>query len=416
MRSELCVPLKIGESVIGVINAESSELDAFSRADERLLDTLAGQLATAIGRVRSAEALRQRAAELEALARVSSSLRQAQNRDEMLPLLLEAALQVMQADAGSLLLLEDEVLTFVAGRGPAEALLGQSRPPCDDPLWGVARSGQPLFIEDIHQLEAFEICEILPTLMAGMRACACVPLQTAETTVGVLHLASHASRRPNEGEARLLTAIAEMAGNALHRSALHEQTLQDATELAQAYDATIEGWASALELRDQETEGHTRRVTELTLRLARDLGIEGVELEHIRRGALLHDIGKMGVPDSILLKPGPLDEGEWAIMRQHPAYAYNMLSPIEFLHPALEIPYCHHEKWDGSGYPRGLAGEEIPLAARLFAVIDVYDALTSDRPYRKAWTPEKTIDHIREQTGKHFDPQVVEAFLKLRGL
>jgi HD-GYP domain-containing protein (c-di-GMP phosphodiesterase class II) len=174
---------------------------------------------------------------------------------------------------------------------------------------------------------------------------------------------------------------------------------------------TLEGWSRALDMRDKETEGHSIRVTEMTLRLGRLLGVRDVEEVHLRRGSLLHDMGKIGIPDAILLKPGPLTAEEWEVMRTHPVRAYEMLAPIPYLSKALEIPHCHHEKWDGSGYPRGLKGEEIPLSARIFAVVDVYDALTSDRPYRPAWTKEKALDHIREQTGKHFDPQVVEAFL-----
>ena len=164
---------------------------------------------------------------------------------------------------------------------------------------------------------------------------------------------------------------------------------------------------------DLETEGHTQRVTEMTLILARRFGFTKEELLHIRRGALLHDIGKMGVPDNILLKPEPLAEEEWIIMQKHPQYAYELLQPIDFLRLALDIPYYHHEKWDGTGYPHGLKGEDIPLTARLFAVVDVWDALRSDRPYRPAWSEEEALAYIREQVGKHFDPQVVEAFLKM---
>ena len=167
-----------------------------------------------------------------------------------------------------------------------------------------------------------------------------------------------------------------------------------------------------MDLRDKETEGHTQRVADLTVQLARMMGMSEDKIVHIRRGALLHDMGKMGVPDSILLKPGPLTDEEWIMMRRHPQFAYDMLSPIAYLHPALDIPYCHHEKWDGTGYPRGLKGEEIPLAARIFALADVWDALTSDRPYRKAWPKEKVREHIRAGSGTHFDPQMVEAFLK----
>ena len=189
------------------------------------------------------------------------------------------------------------------------------------------------------------------------------------------------------------------------------QNLEEAhQQLLLAYDKTIEGWSRAMDLRDKETEGHTRRVTQLTLKVAGLFGIKGEELTHIQRGALLHDMGKLGIPDAILHKPDKLNDEEWELMRQHPQMAYEMLHPIEYLHPALDIPYCHHEKWDGSGYPRGLRGEEIPLPARIFAVVDVWDALTSDRPYRAAWSKEKTLELIQEQSGKHFDPKVVEVF------
>lgn len=184
----------------------------------------------------------------------------------------------------------------------------------------------------------------------------------------------------------------------------HEDTIQ-------AYDRTIEGWCKALELRDNVTEGHTQRVTELTLLIASQMGISEQELVHIRRGALMHDIGKMGIPDSILKKPGPLDVDEWKEMRRHPVYAYEMLNRIDYLAPAIAIPYCHHEKWDGSGYPRGIQGDEIPIEARIFAIADVWDALRSDRPYRDALPASTALEYVQENRGTHFDPQVVEAFL-----
>jgi HD-GYP domain-containing protein (c-di-GMP phosphodiesterase class II) len=183
--------------------------------------------------------------------------------------------------------------------------------------------------------------------------------------------------------------------------------------LAMAHEMTLEGWAKALELRDVETEGHSERVTNMTLRLARAMDVSRDLLPHLHRGALLHDIGKMGIPDRILLKPATLDPAEWEIMRLHPVYAYQMLAPIVYLAPAIDIPYCHHEKWDGSGYPRALQGEEIPLSARIFAVVDVYDALGSNRPYRSAWPKEQIIQYIRENSGAHFDPYVVRVFLSV---
>ena len=181
--------------------------------------------------------------------------------------------------------------------------------------------------------------------------------------------------------------------------------------LTNAYDSTLEGWVRALDLRDRETEGHTRRVTKLTAELARRMGVPEEDLVHIRRGALLHDIGKIGIPDAVLKKPGPLDEDEWKLMRQHPVWAHEMISAVDFLQSALDIPYCHHERWDGEGYPRGLAGESIPLSARVFAVVDVWDALRSDRSYSEAWDEDRVLAHLREQAGGHFDPAVVEEFL-----
>jgi putative nucleotidyltransferase with HDIG domain len=180
-----------------------------------------------------------------------------------------------------------------------------------------------------------------------------------------------------------------------------------------SYDATIEGWSRALDYRDKETEGHSQRVTEMTVKIAQFMGMSEAELAHVRRGALLHDIGKMGIPDRILLKPGKLTDEEWEIMRKHAEYAYELLSPIAFLRPALDIPYCHHEKWDGTGYPRGLKGEQIPLSARIFAVVDVWDALNSDRPYRPAWPKEKAYEYISEKAGEDFDPGVAGVFLKV---
>ncbi|HET9588716.1 MAG TPA: HD domain-containing phosphohydrolase [Anaerolineales bacterium] len=199
-------------------------------------------------------------------------------------------------------------------------------------------------------------------------------------------------------------------------NAMVESLNRSQKELIKSYDETLEGWAKALELRDKETEGHSERVTRLTVRLAEAMGIQGEDLVNIRRGALLHDIGKMGTPDAILRKEGPLDEEERRIIQKHPRDAYEMLRQIDYLHVALEIPYCHHEKWDGTGYPCGLRGEDIPISARIFAIVDVWDALTSDRPYRKALPAEEVIEFLKSQSGSHFDPKVVDVFVSLPGL
>lgn len=193
----------------------------------------------------------------------------------------------------------------------------------------------------------------------------------------------------------------------------HGKLKQAHSELQNSYEETLKGWVRALDARDSETELHSKRVMLLTTAIARQVGITDDDLENIRRGALLHDIGKIGVPDHILLKTGTLTDNEWVIMRTHPQRAYDMLEPIKYLAKSLDIPYCHHEKWDGTGYPRQLKGDAIPLAARIFAVVDVWDALLSDRPYRKAWTREKTMEYIRTNSGTHFDPEVADAFLKM---
>ena len=238
-----------------------------------------------------------------------------------------------------------------------------------------------------------------------------IPLIAKGQVKGVLEVFLRTPNSIDPDRLEFLEALGGQAAIAIDNASLFEQLQDSNTELTIAYDATLEGWAKALEMRDRETEGHAHRVIEMTLGMADRIGIQGEMLQHIRRGALLHDIGKMGIPDSILLKPGPLTPNEWEVMRQHPQRAYEMLKHIEYLSSALEIPYCHHEKWDGTGYPRGLKGRDIPISARIFAVVDVWDALTSDRPYRAAWTARNALEYIRHESGCHFDPQVVEAFL-----
>jgi len=240
-----------------------------------------------------------------------------------------------------------------------------------------------------------------------------VPLVAKGRVKGVLEVFYQSAFVPEAEWEVFLETLATQAAIAVDNATMLNHLQSANQELRVAYERTLHGWVQALELRDMETREHSRRVTEMTVRLALELGVDARQIEHIRRGALLHDIGKLGVPDSILHKVGPLTEEEWVEMRKHPLYAYEWLADIPYLQPALDIPYCHHEKWDGSGYPRGLKGEEIPLAARIFSVVDVWDALRSDRPYRAAWPPEKVRAYLREQSGKHFDPHVAEAFLCL---
>jgi putative nucleotidyltransferase with HDIG domain len=247
----------------------------------------------------------------------------------------------------------------------------------------------------------------------NLQACYVMPLIAKGTSVGALFLGQRSILQPDNEWLDFLETLAGQAAMAIESIRAFEDLQRSNYELALAYNRTIEGWSHALDLRDKETKEHTTRVTEMTMALAQLAGMSAVEVMHVRHGALLHDIGKMGIPDAVLLKEDHLDDEEWSVMRKHPTYAYEMLFPIEYLRPALDIPYCHHERWDGTGYPRGLRGEEIPLAARLFAVVDVWDALRSDRPYRKGWPEEKVREHILSRSGTHFDPHAVELFLRV---
>src|SRR6266487_2811211 len=279
----------------------------------------------------------------------------------------------------------------------------------------VVDSGEPVLTTNAQADPRFDAQ--LSVAAYQLRSILCVPLKLKNELIGVVYVDNRAHAGIfQESDLSLITGFADQAAVAIDGARLFEDLQESHRELEKAYQATLEGWVRALDLRDKETEGHTQRVTILTERLARSMGIYGDALEHIRRGALLHDIGKMAIPDGILLKPGKLTDEERQLIQKHPVYAYEMLSPIDFLLPAIDIPYCHHEKWDGTGYPRGLKGKEIPFAARIFPVVDVWDALISDRPYRKALPHDEVRQRIKDDSGKHFDPVVVEAFMNLKDL
>jgi PAS domain S-box-containing protein len=329
--------------------------------------------------------------------------------------LLKHLLDTLHVDAAALLLLDrnQHALDYFAGAGFRSRKIRRSHVCLGEGLAGQAALTRTPFL--FRTLAESPIAFTRHDLMAAEQfvGYAAIPLVAKGQVTGVLEVYHRTPLAMSADEWEFMEALAGQAALAIDNARLFGDLQRLNADLVLAYDATIEGWARALDLRDHETEGHSRRVTARTVELAQALNVRPEEIAHIRRGALLHDIGKMGIPDSILAKPGPLSAEEWEVMRRHPVYAYEMLAPIAFLRPALEIPYCHHEKWDGSGYPRGLRGEQIPLAARIFAVVDVWDALCFDRPYRRAWPMERVLDHIRALSGSHFDPDVVEAFLKL---
>ncbi|OGO71716.1 MAG: hypothetical protein A2Z49_06830 [Chloroflexi bacterium RBG_19FT_COMBO_56_12] len=408
------VPLVAMDQTLGalVVGRESE----ISEANLRLLTVIAEIAASAIRRAALFEETQRRLQRLDALHRIDKAITTNLNLDATLTVLLEQITSQLAVDAADILLPETstQTLHFAAGQGFHTDLIRQSIVRIGDSLAGRAALERQLFYVPDLRRNGY-LSSWLRQLADDEKFIAYVgvPLTARSQVKGVLELFQRAPLDNDQDWWNFLDNLAQQAAIAIDNASLFADLQNSNQELTLAYDKTLEGWAMALELRDKETEGHSKRVTELTLRLAQTMGMSAEELLHVRRGTMLHDIGKMGIPDSILLKPGPLSPEEWEIMHHHPIYAYNLLSPIPYLEKALDVPYCHHEKWDGSGYPRGLQGEQIPLAARIFSLVDVYDALLSDRPYRPAWPKTKVRAYLREQAGLHFDPKVVEAFFKI---
>jgi putative nucleotidyltransferase with HDIG domain len=414
--SWLGVPLKTSKGTIGVMVVQDYEREQrYSEDHVELLASMASQVALAVQR-RQAEAQVQRQLErLAALRVIDVAITGSLDLQMTLRVFLEKLEEQLGADAADVLLLDarDRTLAYVAGRGFWSAEFQESRVRLGEGRAGRAALERRIVVESNPQ-PAHPPSRRTDLLRADRFVSYFgVPLIVRGQVLGVLELFHRSPLQPTAEWLAFLEALAGQAAIAIENAALYADLQHSNAELSLAYDETIAGWSAALDLRDKETEGHSQRVAELTLRLARAAGMSADAQVHVRRGALLHDIGKMGIPDRILLKPDALTPEEWAIMHQHPTFAYQLLSPIAHLRPALEIPYCHHEKWDGSGYPRGLKGTEIPLAARLFAVADVWDALCSNRPYRPALKAGYVREYVRSQAGAHFDPDAVALFLNL---
>jgi len=365
-------------------------------------------------RKRAQERLKMQLDRLAALRSIDMAITASLDLRVTFSVFLDQVITQLSVDAADVLLLDGHTqkLEYSAGRGFQTVALQHTRLPLGEGYAGRAALERctvsiPNLMENENSLKRSPLLA-----EEGFVSYYCVPLIAKGQVRGVLEIFHRAPLEPDQEWLDFLESLGRQAAIAIDNATLFSDLERSNTDLVNAYDATLEGWSRALDMRDKETEGHCERVTEMTLRLARSLGMRNDELVYARRGALLHDIGKMGIPDGILLKPGSLSDQEWEIMRKHPVYAYELLSPISFLRSALDIPYCHHEKWDGTGYPRGLKGEQIPLAARIFAVVDVLDALRSERPYRPAWTKEKAFEYIQEQSGRHFDPKVVNALFE----
>jgi PAS domain S-box-containing protein len=405
--TELPVRRKDGTVFYADISSSSIKLDEKS--------CLLGSFRDVTDRKVAQEKLKRHMDNLTALRNIDNAINGSLDLRITLKVLLMEALKQLNVDAAVVLLLNpySQTLEYASGQGFHTDRISFARVRMGESCAGrVAKEHRTLFLGDITAAEEGAAPKALVE-SEGFKSYVGVPLIAKGKVKGVLELFHRAPLIPEQDWLNFVEALAGQAAIAIDIAELFESLQSSHSELLSAYDTTIEGWSRALDYRDKETEGHSRRVTELTVCIAREMGMGNEKLVHVRRGALLHDIGKLGVPDNILLKPGKLTDEEFAIIKRHPEIAFSLLSPIEFLRPALDIPHFHHEKWDGSGYPQGLKGEEIPLTARIFAVVDVWDALCSDRPYRPAWPEERAREYIREQTGKDFDPRVVELFLTM---
>ncbi len=417
LRSVGIFPLISRTKTFGALGLSSDQPGFFTPERAEFSQAYAHQVAAALESARLHDDSDRRLRQLQILREIDMAISSSLDLELTLNVFLEYVGTQLPADAADILLLNPttHTLDYRAGRGFRTDSLQHTHLRLGEGHAGrAARSRHVISIPNLAESPGdFEHSPFLAR--EGFVAYYGVPLIAKGQVKGVLELFHRSQPSPPWEWRDFLHALAAKAAIAIDNAALFADLQRSNVDLALAYDTTLEGWSRALDLRDRETEGHSQRVAEMTLRLARAMGVPEADLVHIRRGALLHDIGKMGTPDSILYQPGPLSEEEWEIMRRHPVHAHDMLQPIPYLRPALDIPYCHHEKWDGTGYPRGLREEQIPIAARIFAVVDVWDALRSDRPYRPAWTEEQVQEYIRSQAGKHFDPRVVEVFLEMGG-
>jgi len=406
-------PLKVRTQIIGFLLVGGS--DPIRIQDQHLLNAIADIAASAIHRAALFEETKKRVQQLQTLRMIDRAISSNFALEVTFNILMDHCKLQLGADAVGLLIYKPDIhtLNYAAELGfLGKSYLRSNLKLGEGQAGKVAVNRQMIQIQDLNTCKPpFSRTQLLNE--EGFVSYAAAPLLAKGQLKGVLEVFHRYPFQHDDDWMIFLEALSQQAAIAIDNTQLFENLQKSNIELFTAYDSTIEGWSRALELRDKETEGHSSRVTNMTLRLATRLGVQEKDLVHVKRGALLHDIGKMGIPDNILSKPTTLNEEEWEIMRMHPVYAFNMLSQIDYLKPALDIPYYHHERWDGSGYPRGLKGRQIPLFARIFMVVDVWDALTSDRPYRKAWSEKDALNYIKENSGRLFDPQVVELFFEI---
>ncbi len=407
----IAVPIRTTSETIGVLVVAMPDPQQIERHQIRLLRTIAEIAGNAINRSSLYEKSEEQVRRLTMLRELDTAISSSFDLRVTLDILIEHLLSKMGVSAAAILILdtESQTLTYHSGGGFRDSEFPRMvLQHADSPANQILLSQREIYIGS--QIQRSNMNAVA---REGFVSYYGIPLQSKGLIRGVLETYFRQPFTPNSDWRDFLRTLAGQATIAIDNTRLFENLQRSNQELSLAYDTTLEGWSKALELRDKETQGHSRRVTDLTLELARQMGIPESQLTHIRRGVLLHDIGKMGVPDNILRKNGPLTDAEWIEMRKHPQYAFDLLNPIHYLRPALDVAYYHHEWWDGSGYPSGLKGNNIPLAARIFAVVDVWDALLSNRPYRTSWTKQKVIKYLRSLSGKQFDPAILEVFLKM---
>ena len=412
-------PLKTDVGVIGeviICRERIKGAQAFNSDDVRLLSAVSNGLGSAIRRDQLLEEARERLNKVQTLHQIDLAITGSVDMRLSLGAILDQIMLQLKVDAADVLVLNpsSHMLAYAAGVGFRSRAVEHTQLHLGQGFAGIAAlERRTLTVNNLIGRKTDYLRAPL-LLLENFIYYSAVPLISKDQVKGVLEIFHRSSLKPEADWKEFLEALASQAAIAIDNTSLFADLHRSNTEMIHAYDATIESWARALDLREKEAEGHTVWVTQMTLILARALGINEADLIAVRRGALLHDIGKMGVPDDILFKTSALTPEEWELMKRHPLNAYEMLAPIDYLKEALDIPYNHHERWDGSGYPRGLKGAQIPLAARIFSVIDVWDALTSNRAYRKAWDEGKALEYIQSQAGKQFDPYVVEAFLRIQ--
>jgi PAS domain S-box-containing protein/putative nucleotidyltransferase with HDIG domain len=413
-RSGLLVPLTVeGQSIGAVLVVNHRKI---AEDEERTLKAVADIAASAVHRATLYEDTQRRLNQVMALRTLNLAVSGDIDLNISLEVLMDQLIKHFGVDAADVLVLNAESRKFrcAVGRGFLAKLARNGGLCGENVLAGQAvQKREMVFVKNLPENSLFDEDCLRLIRDEKFISYLALPLVAKGEVKGVLEIFSREEEEFKDEWLGFMEALAADAAMAIDHAELFGDLQRSNEELAAAYDETILGWSKALELRDEETQGHSVRVVDLTVRLARKMGVWEGDIPALRRGAILHDIGKMGVPDSILLKPGTLTTEEWEIMSKHPEFGYQMLSTIPFLQEAVDIPYCHHERWDGSGYPRGLKEEDIPLTARIFAVVDVWDALMSDRPYRDAWPREKVLDYILTNRGKLFDPHVVDVFLRM---